>query len=234
MKHKKHNSHYIFALLGVLILLFLVVFGTRYFQGQYSFEPVAVAGPQAYDDGVSIENPFSVTASNQINYKPFTGESLDTSVELYDVFTLQYPESYRFFNEAGDLYRITANVDIDNCDSVVHEQERIVCENRNIVSPNIFINKISPENQGFFEANSDSVFVDGLEWKRFIFSSEFGVLDAYRATIDGQEYEISMISADSPKGNTFIFSEFLLLDTADQSKLLRKIVESIEINKNNE
>lgn len=59
--HKKHNSHHIFVLLGILILLFLIIFGIRYFQSQYSFgkNDITIDNTQNYEDGVNTQNPFS-------------------------------------------------------------------------------------------------------------------------------------------------------------------------------
>jgi len=38
---QKHNSHIIFIWLGILILIFVVFFGLRYFASDYSFKEVA-------------------------------------------------------------------------------------------------------------------------------------------------------------------------------------------------
>lgn len=58
--HKKHNSHHIFLFLGLLVALFIIIFGVRYFQPEYRFdEGIQVENTQGYDDGTSIKNPFS-------------------------------------------------------------------------------------------------------------------------------------------------------------------------------
>ncbi|MCI5051093.1 MAG: hypothetical protein MRY57_02195 [Candidatus Pacebacteria bacterium] len=60
MHTKKHNSHHIFGLLGLLVLVFLIIFGLRYFVSEYSFgETQNVENTQSYEDGVSENNPFT-------------------------------------------------------------------------------------------------------------------------------------------------------------------------------
>jgi hypothetical protein len=57
----KHNSHYIFLFLGLLVLLFVLIFGVRYFQSSYFFSDreIILDNTQDYNDGVAIENPFT-------------------------------------------------------------------------------------------------------------------------------------------------------------------------------
>lgn len=59
--HKKHNSHHIFLYLGLLVLLFIFVFGIRHFASEYTFskEGIEINNSQDYEDGIRSSNPFS-------------------------------------------------------------------------------------------------------------------------------------------------------------------------------
>lgn len=67
--HKKHNSHHIFLYLGLLTLLFILVFGIRYFASEYTYSPngIEINNSQDYEDGLSSFNPFSERSQEQIN-----------------------------------------------------------------------------------------------------------------------------------------------------------------------
>lgn len=58
--HKKHNSHHIFLFLGLLVLLFIIIFGIGYFQSEYRFDgAIEIDNTQNYEEGITIVNPFS-------------------------------------------------------------------------------------------------------------------------------------------------------------------------------
>lgn len=65
--HKKHNSHHIFLYLGLLVLLFVLVFGIRYFASQYTYSSkgIEINNSQDYDDGLRTYNPFSERSTEE-------------------------------------------------------------------------------------------------------------------------------------------------------------------------
>jgi hypothetical protein len=84
-----HKSHHIFIYLGILILLFALVFGMKYFKSLYSFEETGVTvAEQNYDAGALTESPFvPVEVGGKENIPlnftyPTDISSFDTSVLL--------------------------------------------------------------------------------------------------------------------------------------------------------
>ena len=80
MSKQKHNSHHIFVLLGLLIFVFLLIFGIRYFQSEYSFgQSREVQNSQNIDSGFSINNPFLEPLEEDIEIPdtPLTDPNID-------------------------------------------------------------------------------------------------------------------------------------------------------------
>ena len=74
-----HKSHHIFIYLGILIGIFILVFGIHYFQSNYTFEKIEPAvTEQNYDDGPLTKSPFVSNETEEVDdVDPFTGEDKD-------------------------------------------------------------------------------------------------------------------------------------------------------------
>lgn len=83
--HKKHNSHHIFLFLGLLVLLFIIVFGIRHFQSEYSYSDneVIFDNSQNYQDGVPSENPFTVPLEEDLEQDQIIIPITDPSIPDY-------------------------------------------------------------------------------------------------------------------------------------------------------
>ena len=82
-KHRKHNSHLIFVLLGFLILLFFTIFALGYYESLYQYEDVSVDTSGTYEDGIQTMSPFEDTqqvvqeGEVGLNVNPFTASVFD-------------------------------------------------------------------------------------------------------------------------------------------------------------
>tara|TARA_B100001167_G_C16661058_1_gene253263 strand:- start:85 stop:390 length:306 start_codon:yes stop_codon:yes gene_type:complete len=85
-KHRKHNSHLIFVLLGFLVLLFFVVFALGYYRSLHTFEDVSLEdNTGTYEEGIVIDSPFEsdsdsdtqVNTEANLNINPFTASVFD-------------------------------------------------------------------------------------------------------------------------------------------------------------
>jgi len=86
--HKKHNSHHIFLFLGLLILLFIFIFGIRHFASEYTYDKkdTEINNSQNYEDGLHTNNPFNTISEE--NREPgeqiLTANDTDTDTENSD------------------------------------------------------------------------------------------------------------------------------------------------------
>jgi hypothetical protein len=127
-----HKSHHIFIYLGILILLFALVFGMKYFKSLYNFDQVdVVVSNQSYDTGALTESPFVPVETNENEeVDPFTAKkkytiglsdieinSNDECLFLGEYIAISYIKSpsvcerYDYFDSNEYIYRLVGESD---------------------------------------------------------------------------------------------------------------------------
>ncbi len=222
---KKHKSHHIFAYLGLLVLLFVTIFGIQFFKNQYNFIDIAYDNSGTYEDG--------------INQNPFTQETFADTKDKTEWITFgfndtqfAYPEKYQLRIDSDSLvYIVAPHTMSEQCNEIIDEQLRAECFNPP-VSPYITINTNALlENP--FETNTRSVFIDGEEWSRTMINDEYGGMASYKKIFSDSVIEVRYYYNDVQGGRTFetLHSEFgdqYQLTQSEQESLVREIIKTIK------
>lgn len=227
---KKHNSHHIFIYLGLLALLFVVIFGLRYFQGEYKFSDVVIENrSSSYDEGINTINPFVKTASADLTL------NRDWVTVGFNDIMFMHPRKYQAKLAGESQMRIAPFYKKGkNCDLIKDEQERSLCVNPPI-SPDIIIDT-NAELENPFNQESVSVIIDGIEWKRVSLATEFGGSVWFSRPMEGQVVEVLYRHVDASGGVIFKdlqqeYGNQYQLSQSEQESLVRDIISTIKLNK---
>lgn len=224
---KTHKSHHIFTYLGLLALLFVLVFGVHYFQSNYSFEDMATLdNSQDYEEGRDTVNPFvtNIYAETETpdSWRAFSSEKI----------SFKYPREYQLHINGMSDFSITAPyVKNISCDDIDDEQERAMCL-RPYLSPNISI-ELGTENTNPFIEKVTSVRIAGVDWKRSLYQDEFGGT-VWFGSDDAESIIVSYHFTDVSGGMLFnsLHSQYgqqYQLTQSEQEKLVRSIIATINI-----
>ncbi len=233
---KKHKSHYIFALIGLLFLLFVAVFGIGYFYPEYSFKEVeSVDNTHSYYDGISTENPFEVDLESRVEvdplFDPFVEGQDNLTVSIFNNYEITYPSKYVVAKEEGRYVLVKSlqeYYEYSNCSSIEIEEDRIRCQYAKIISPYITISQIDSIDFDYLDY-IDTIRFGSYGWDKYLRASEYGQVIAYRADIDGDVLEFRLRAEDSPGGQIFEKKDIYELSAAEQEELLLSILESFTV-----
>ena len=236
MKHH-HKSHHIFTFLGVLLLIFIIFFGIRYFQSTYTFENAFVDNSaQDYEEGIDTTNPFLP--------HPDDVSELDNTRWIRfgsDTLSFLYPNRYALRIANGNYISIipplAKNEAPSDCNQYSDEQERTQCLNPDM-SPYIIVELVASDNNiSFQEESIQDVTIDDQIWQRSSYQDEFGGSVWYRKPIDSGAIQVSYRYHDSLGGVSFDtlhaqYGDQYQLPASEQDKLALAVMKSIELNLN--
>lgn len=226
---KNHKSHHIFLYLGLLVLLFVFVFGVHYFQGTYQFkEVVTIETTSSYDEGIDTINPFQVSSAvaeaSKINWHKFKKDNV----------MFAYPREYQLrMNNKASIF-ITAPYSIsDDCPSIVDEQARALCYKPQL-SPNISITTHMGISDNPFTNETTLVLVDGEQWQRTAIQGEYGGTVSFIKSYMTETIEVTYNYVDTDGGFSFASLQKNLgnqyqLSQKNQEQLVRDIISTIEV-----
>jgi len=219
----KHKSHHIFAYLGVLTLVFIVIFGVRYFNVEYRFDDVEVINnSQAYEEGTSTKNPFI-----QHVYADFAAEP-DWSTVGTSSIDFAYPRKYQLMMGTEKFIVSAPFATASDCEGVLDEQERAGCFN-SAVSPYITIDTKGTLSNPFTD-DIRNVVIDGIEWQRKQYSDEYGGFVSFSR----ENIELMYEYTDVDGGVSFEtlhndLGEQYQLSQVEQEQLARNIISTIKV-----
>ncbi|MCA9352648.1 hypothetical protein KC901_00515 [Patescibacteria group bacterium] len=225
-----HKSHHIFAYLGILLLIFVVFFGVRYFQSEYTFENILVGkSAQSYEDGEVTANPFFPDPDHMM-----TGYTSDHWVTFGSKkFSFAYPSEYalRILNDARvEIIPSSLSHTASSCDSG-DEQERSLCLHPPR-SPHITVSYENLENTIDSNPPFESFTIGDLNIMRKQYEDEYGgsvwYYDQNRSILVTYDYD-DVVGGQSFDTLHQTYGDQYQLDAGMQNKLALEILKSIEV-----
>lgn len=193
-----HASQTIFAFLGLLVVTFGFTLSFTQYQSTFVFDEVAsVENTQAYNEGVSLVNPFSnKIASAESGYDMSQWKKFQS-----DTLSFLYPGLYqlRIFN--ASYVKVTAPhvLDKEVCQDIADEQGRAECRNPSL-SPHITI-RLADSGQS--PLDSQKIVVNNMSWNRSSYQDEYGGTTTFSREINNQWLSISFEHTDVDGGVSF-------------------------------
>ena len=223
---RKHHSHFVFGLLGLLVLLFITVFGVRYLVARYAYQDVPGGEAEAYEDGRLTENPFTTPVDQFVdrgNWKTFSS----------GVLTFSYPEDLALAVMGSRKVMIAPNAEVfqsKSCEGIHDEQERADCQHPP-TSPDITIKFIDE----MATPSGSPVVVEGIPWHVERYQDEYGGTTWYRKLASSGTVEVSYRYRDTVGGISFdtLATEYgndYRFDARGQDDLVRGILGTLSIN----
>ncbi|MCA9351240.1 hypothetical protein KC929_00495 [Patescibacteria group bacterium] len=225
--NRKHHSHLVFGLLGLLVLIFIMVFGVRYLVARYGYQDVPGNEAEAYEDGRLTKNPFTTPVDQVVDrngWKTFSSGTM----------TFSYPETLalRVFGSGKVTIAPNAHVFTSlSCGGIQDEQERADCQHPPM-SPDVTIH-LSDEST---TAPPGSVtMIEGTSWYLDRYQDEYGGTTWYRRVVSSGTIEVSYRYRDTLGGVGFetLVSQYgdqYRLNARQQDDLVRSILGTISIN----
>lgn len=230
---KTHSSHLIFILLGLLLLLFMFVFGIQYFRSNYNFKPLEnILGSEDYEEGVSLNNPFF--ANNKAH------NDLDIRFEWIsfksEALTFQYPDIFSLkIYDSTHIQILPPYINtLDNCKDIVDEQEKSLCM-KPIYSPDITVqhtDTTNPQLASLGEMGREVI--NNTDWVKKEYQDEYGGQIWYISENAGMNTIVSYSYTDIEGGRDFNtlneeYRNHYMLPVADQDKLALNIISTLRL-----
>lgn len=229
---KKHNSHFIFILLGILVLVFVVFFGMRYFTSSYSFSDVDSS--EMADIGGESETV--------IDYEP---EPLFPPVVVPDgwqdysnsFFSFSYPTSYQVLDLDSLSVVIMPYPAVDSICNELVDQAYLNCMQQQVLSPMITVSQtpalvnldsiglLEPKNSVMGPFSVQSAFETdelGMSSGHYTFDtgSQLMYVHYLQSNIIGNDYDFEILQSD-------LGQDQYALDEDQQRNLTEQIIQTI-------
>ena len=229
---RKHHSHIIFLLIGLLVLIFALIFGVQYFKSEYSFNDVIPeSSEQSYDEGSLTDNPFVTSLPEQ------PSEILRSFASDYLRFSYPARFDLRIMNaRSTQVLALSGDRDVSNCSIITDEMARAECFTPP-TSPNIKVEILDNDvvNPFISSETSSDIMIGNSNWKRFAYNDEFGGSVWYQKQLSQDLVQISYRHADVLGGQSFEslnqqYTDTYQLSRNQQDELARMIIQTVQIN----